>query len=66
MGITAASTLGRVWLMCLVVLMVGLAERTAGLSSALLLAALFTISMGAAGMAYLLHPEPEGQSVQPR
>jgi uncharacterized membrane protein YkgB len=66
MGITAASTLGRVWLMCLVVLLVGLAERTAGLSSALLLAALFTISMGAAGMAYLLEPEPEGQSVQSR
>ena len=59
-----ATTLGRVWLMCLVVLLVGLAERTAGLSSAILLAALFTISMGAAGMAYLL--EPEGQSVQSR
>lgn len=66
MGITAASTLGRVWLMCLVVLCVGLAERTAGLSSAILLAALFTISMGAAGLAYLLEPEPESQSVQPR
>jgi len=29
-----------------------------------LLAALFTISMGASGMAYLL--EPEEQSIQPR
>lgn len=66
MGITAASTLGRVWLMCLVVLLVGLAQRTAGLSSAILLAALFTISMGAAGLAYLLEPEPESPSVQPR
>lgn len=64
MGITAFSALGRVWLMCLVVLLVGLAERTAGLSAAILLAALFTISMGAAGIAYLL--EPEGHSVQPR
>jgi hypothetical protein len=64
MGITAATGLARVWLMCVVVLLVGLAERTAGLSSAILLAALFTISLGAAGMAYLL--EPEGQSVQPR
>ena len=64
MGITAATGLCRVWLMCLAVLLVGLIERTAGLSSAILLAALFTISMGAAGMAYLL--EPEGQSVQPR
>ncbi len=64
MGIIAATTLGRVWLMATVVLLVGIAERTAGLSSAILLAALFTISMGSSGIAYLL--EPEGQSVQPR
>jgi hypothetical protein len=42
----------------------GIAERTAGLSSAVLLMALFTISMGSSGIAYLL--EPEEQSVQPR
>jgi uncharacterized membrane protein YkgB len=65
MGIIAATTLGRVWVMCLVVLLVGLAQRTAGLSAAILLAALFTISMGAAGMAYLLEPEEE-HGVQPR
>jgi len=64
MGIIAATTLGRVWLMATVVLVVGIIERTAGLSSAVLLAALFTISMGSAGLAYLL--EPEGHSVQPR
>lgn len=64
MGIIAATTLGRVWLMATVVLIVGIAERTAGLSSAVLLAALFTISMGSSGLAYLL--EPEGHSVQPR
>jgi hypothetical protein len=64
MGIIAATTLGRVWLMATVVLLVGIAERTAGLSSAVLLAALFTISMGSSGIAYLL--EPEGQGVQPR
>jgi hypothetical protein len=64
MGIVAATTLGRVWLMATVVLLAGLAQRTAGLSSALLLLALFTISMGSAGLAYLL--QPEGQSVQPR
>jgi len=66
MGITAATGLARVWLMCVVVLVVGLIQRTAGLSSAILLAALFTISLGAAGMAYLLEPEHEGHSVQPR
>jgi hypothetical protein len=64
MGIIAATTLGRVWLMATVVLLAGIAQRTAGLSSAVLLAALFTISMGSSGLAYLL--EPEGQSVQPR
>jgi hypothetical protein len=52
-------------LMATIVLLVGIAERTAGLSSAILLAALFTISMGSSGIAYLLEPE-EGHSVQPR
>ena len=65
MGIIAATTLGRVWLMATVVLIVGIAEREAGLSSAILLAILFTISMGSAGMAYLLQPE-NSQGVQPR
>ena len=65
MGIIGATTLGRVWLMATVILLAGLVERTAGLSSAILLAALFTISMGSSGIAYLLEPE-EGQSVQPR
>jgi hypothetical protein len=64
MGIIAATTLGRVWLMATIILVVGIIQRTAGLSSAVLVAALFTISMGSAGLAYLL--EPEGQSVQPR
>src|ERR1700742_3405394 len=56
-GIIAAPTLGRVWLMATIVLVIGVIERTAGLSSAVLLAALFTISMGASGFAYLLEPE---------
>jgi hypothetical protein len=65
MGIIAATTLGRVWLMATIVLVVGLIENSAGLASAVLLAALFTISMGASGFAYLLEPE-ERHSVQPR
>ena len=64
MGIIGATTLGRVWLMATIVLVVGIAQNSAGLSSAVLLAALFTISMAASGIAYLL--EPEGHSVQPR
>jgi hypothetical protein len=65
MGIIGITTLGRVWLMATIVLLVGIAQNDAGLASAVLLAALFTISMGSSGVAYLLHPE-EGQSVQPR
>jgi hypothetical protein len=63
MGIVAATTLGRVWLMATTVLLVGLAEREAGLSSALLLVALFTISFAAQGLAHLFDGEPEGQGV---
>jgi hypothetical protein len=60
MGLTAASTLGRVWLMTLSVLLVGLlAEREAGLAAALLLTAFFTVSFAAAGIAHLLGSEGE-------
>jgi hypothetical protein len=48
MGIAAGTGLGRVWLMALVVLVIGLAvEREAGLSAAILVVVLFTISMAA-------------------
>lgn len=60
MGIVAATTLGRVWLMTTAVLLVGLAEREAGLAAALLVLALFTITFAAQGLAHLLR-EPEGQ-----
>ena len=58
----AATTLGRVWLMTTVVLLVGLlAEREDGLAAAILVAALFTISFVAAGIAHLLEPEGEAR-----
>jgi len=57
MGTVAATTLGRVWLMATAVLLVGIAEREAGLAAALLLLALFTVSFAAQGVAYLLEPE---------
>ncbi len=60
MGILAATTLGRVWLMATAVLLVGLAERQAGLAAAILVLVLFTISFAAQGLAHLLG-EPEGQ-----
>ncbi|HEX3174941.1 MAG TPA: hypothetical protein VHQ43_12075 [Solirubrobacterales bacterium] len=60
MGIAAATSLGRVWLMVTVVLLGGLADREAGLSGALLLVVLFTVSFAAQGIAHLLEPEGEG------
>jgi hypothetical protein len=63
MGVIAATTLGRVWLMATAVLLVGLAVREAGLASAVLLAVLFTISFAAQGLVHLLDDEPEGQEI---
>jgi hypothetical protein len=60
MGVVAATTLGRVWLMATAVLLVGLAEREAGLAAAVLVAVLFTISFAAQGLSHLFG-EPEGQ-----
>ena len=61
MGIVAATTLGRVWLIATVVLVTGLlAEREDGLAAALLLAVLFTVSFAAAGLAHLFEPEAKG------
>jgi hypothetical protein len=61
MGVIAATTLGRVWLMATVVLLTGLlAERKEGLAAAILVVVLFTISLGAAGIAHLFEPEGEG------
>lgn len=59
MGTIAATTLGRVWLMATAVLLAGLAERQAGLSAAVLLAVLFTVSFAAQGIAHLFAQEPE-------
>jgi hypothetical protein len=53
------ATLGRVWLLALAVLLVGLAEREAGLAAALLALALFSVHFGARGLARLFGV-PEG------
>jgi hypothetical protein len=60
MGIIAATTLGRVWLMATAVLIVGLSDREAGLAAAILVLVLFTVSFAAQGLAHLFG-EPEGQ-----
>jgi hypothetical protein len=63
MGIIAATTLGRVWLMATAVLLVGLSDREAGLSAAVLVLVLFTVSFAAQGFSHLFGEEPEGQGV---
>jgi hypothetical protein len=60
MGIIAATTLARVWLMATAVLLTGLlAEREDGLAAAVLLVALFSVSFAAQGVAHLFEPEGE-------
>jgi hypothetical protein len=55
MGLTAASGLGRVWLLTLAALLVGLlAEDRDGLAAALLLVVLFTVQLGGAALGRLL------------
>ncbi len=62
MGIVAATTLGRVWLMATVVLVLGLtADKEDGLAAAVMILAFFTVSMAAQGLSYLFGGEPEGQ-----
>jgi len=60
MGIVAATTLGRVWLMATAVLLVGLSDRESGLAAAVMVLVLFTVSFAAQGLAHLFG-EPEGQ-----
>jgi hypothetical protein len=61
MGVVAATTLGRVWLMATAILLTGLlAEREDGLAAALLLVVHFTVSFAAAGLAHVFEPEAKG------
>lgn len=66
MATVGATTLGRVWLMVTAALLAGLVEREAGLAAAALLAALFTVSLVAQGLAHLFaRPEDEEGSTSP-
>jgi uncharacterized membrane protein YkgB len=59
MATVAVSTLGRVGLMAVAVLLAGLVEREAGLASAILVLVLFTVSFAAQGIAHLFDEGPE-------
>ena len=59
MATVGVSTLGRVGLMAAAVLAAGIVEREAGLTSAILVAVLFTVSLAAQGIAHLFDESPE-------
>ena len=61
MATVGISTLGRVGLMVTAVLLAGIVEREAGLTSAILVLVLFTVSFAAQGFAHLFGEEPERQ-----
>jgi hypothetical protein len=61
LGVIAATTLGRVWLVALAVLLVGLAERKAGLSAAILAAVLFTAYFAGQFVARLIEPSEDAR-----
>ena len=61
LGVTAMAVMGRVWLLALAILLVGLLdEREAGLAAALLALALVTAHLGASFLTHLLDPEADG------
>lgn len=59
MGVVAATSLGRIWLMVTAALLAGVVDREAGLAAAVLLVVLFTVSFAAQGLAHLFQ-QPEG------
>ena len=65
LGILAGATLGRVWLIALAVLLVGLAEREAGLAAAVLSAVLFTVYLGPFAAPAVSSP-PDARSMSTR
>lgn len=60
LGVTAAAMLGRVWVLALAILIVGLAEREAGLAAAFLAAAVVTAYLAGEGIAHMLGAAERG------
>ncbi len=61
LGVMAAATLGRVWLVTLAILLVGLSEREAGLAAAVLTVPLVTLHLGGQFLGRLTDPAGEGR-----
>jgi hypothetical protein len=61
LGVTAMAVMGRVWLLALAILLVGLlADREAGLAAALLALALVTANLASSFLTHLFDPEADG------
>jgi hypothetical protein len=60
LGLMGAASLGRVWLVALVILLLGLSDREAGLAAALLAVALATAYFAGLGLTKLLEGEGGG------
>jgi L-asparagine transporter-like permease len=62
LGIVGATTLGRVWLVAMAILLVGLlGEREDGLAAAVLTLALVTVHLGCLASSKLLYPEEDAR-----
>lgn len=59
LGVLAASTLGRVWLVALAILLVGLSDRDAGLAGAVLAAVLVTVHLAGMAIGRLISSDEE-------
>ncbi|HZA58306.1 MAG TPA: hypothetical protein VE523_03880 [Solirubrobacterales bacterium] len=59
LGTLAAATLGRVWLVALAILLVGLSDRESGLAAAVLAAALVTVHLAGMTIGRLISPDEE-------
>jgi hypothetical protein len=57
LGAVAFARMGRVWLVALAVLLVGVVEREAGLAAAVLSVVLFTVYLAGQGIAHVLSSE---------
>ena len=59
LGVLAAATLGRVWLVALAILLVGLSDRESGLAAAVLAAVLVTVHLAGLAIGRLIEADEE-------
>lgn len=57
LGTVAATSLGRVWLIAIAVLIAGVIDRDTGLYAALLLVVLFTVNLATRGLVHLIESD---------